>query len=268
MGDKEEVSVKLKVMEAKDLGFRKARISSDTMNKLGITVGDVIEIKGEKTTAAKAYQSYPEERELEIIRTDGFTRRNCGASIGELVSVRRVEAKNAKAVKLAPVDIRISVDSDFFDFTKEKIIDMPMITGDVFTIMMLGHAVLFTVFSTDPEGIVKISNETNLIVLSESISEEKRRLRFKYLKDIEEKYAADETWFYIKNSLEEEQKHRSMDEREIIKLAKQIAKNEGKTVEIRVELLEKRGLIEPEGFQWAEVEPSGDIRYTYQNIQN
>lgn len=185
----------------------------------------------------------------------------------EMGDKEKGSVKGATAVKLAPVDIRISIDSDFLKFVKDRIIDTPITTGDVLPIMMLGHSVSFTVVSTEPEGVVKFSDETILTILSEPVSKEKMRSRFKYLKEIEKEYAVDETWFYIKNFLEEEQEHRSMDEREIIKVAKQIAKNEGETVEIRIELLEKRGSIEPEGFQWAEVDPSGDIRYTYQSFQ-
>ena len=67
MGDKEKVSVKLKVMEAKeqkDIGVKQARISSDTMNKLGITVGDVIEIKGKKTTV-KSNKMIKQKKKIE-----------------------------------------------------------------------------------------------------------------------------------------------------------------------------------------------------------
>jgi hypothetical protein len=41
------------------------------------------------------------------------------------------------------------------------------------------------------------------------------------------------------------------------------ARSGAKTIEIRVELLERRGPIEPGGFPWAEVSSSGKIRYTY-----
>ena len=53
-------SVQLKVSEAKqqrDVGRSIARIDSETMKSLGVTVGDVIEIKGKKETAAKAWPS-------------------------------------------------------------------------------------------------------------------------------------------------------------------------------------------------------------------
>ena len=51
-------SVQLKVQEAKqqrDVGRSIARMDSDTMKTLGVTVGDVVQIEGKKPTAAKAW---------------------------------------------------------------------------------------------------------------------------------------------------------------------------------------------------------------------
>ncbi|MFQ6053416.1 MAG: AAA family ATPase, partial [Candidatus Bathyarchaeia archaeon] len=156
-------SVQLKVAEAKqqrDVGRSIARVDAETMKALSVTVGDVIEIKGKKTTAAKAWPAYPEDQGLGLIRIDGFIRKNCGVSINEFVSVEKAEAEYATSIKLAPVDIRISVDSDFVRFVKDRLIDRPATRGDTLLIMMLGHSVPFMVVNTKPNGIVKISPTT------------------------------------------------------------------------------------------------------------
>jgi len=62
MGSEEKVT--LKVGEAKqqrDFGRNIARIDSETMEKIGITVGDVIEIVGKRTTGATPLPAYPED---------------------------------------------------------------------------------------------------------------------------------------------------------------------------------------------------------------
>ncbi|MBS7619447.1 AAA family ATPase, partial [Candidatus Bathyarchaeota archaeon] len=167
-------SIQLKVAEAKqqrDVGRGIARIDSDTMKNLGVTVGDVIEIIGKKSTAAKAWPAYPEDQGLAIIRIDGFIRKNCGVSINEFVSVKKAEAEYATSIKLAPVDIRISVDSDFVRFVKDRLIDRPCTRGDTILIMMLGHSVPFMVVNTRPNGIVKISPTTEISILSEPVPE-------------------------------------------------------------------------------------------------
>jgi len=167
-------SVQLKVAEAKqqrDVGRSIARIDSETMKALGVTVGDVIEIVGKKSTAAKAWPAYPEDQGRGLIRVDGFIRKNCGVSINEFVTVRKAEAEYATSIKLAPVDIRISVDSDFVRFVKDRLIDRPCTRGDTLLIMMLGHSVPFMVVNTRPNGIVKISPTTDITILSEPVPE-------------------------------------------------------------------------------------------------
>jgi len=77
-------SVQLKVAEAKqqrDVGRSIARIDSETMKTLGVTVGDVVQITGKKVTAAKAWPAYPEDQGLGLLRIDGFIRKNSGVSI-------------------------------------------------------------------------------------------------------------------------------------------------------------------------------------------
>ena len=272
MDKQEKISVRLKVAEAKqqrDVGRSIARIDSETMKTLSITIGDVIEITGKKCTAAKAWPAYPEDQGRDLIRINGFMRKNCGASINEFVIVRKAEAEYATSIKLAPIDIRISVDSDLVRFIKDRLIYRPCARGDTLLITMLGHSVPFNIVETVPDGIIKMGPSTDLLINPNPISDieeaetQKRRLRFRRLKEVEEKYAADETWFYISDPKCGEPKNRSMDESEIIKVAKSVARVEDEIVEIRVELFERRGNIEPEGFKWAEVSPSGKVRYIY-----
>jgi transitional endoplasmic reticulum ATPase len=167
-------SVQLKVAEAKqqrDVGRSIARMDSETMKTLGVTVGDVVEIVGKKSTAAKAWPAYPEDQGLSLLRIDGFIRKNCNVSINEFVQVKKAEAEYAVSVKLAPVDIRISVDNDFIRFVKDRLIDRPATRGDTLLIMMLGHSVPFMVVNTRPAGIVKISPTSEIQILSEPVPE-------------------------------------------------------------------------------------------------
>jgi len=167
-------SVQLKVAEAKqqrDVGRSIARIDSETMKTLGVTVGDVVSINGKKETAAKAWPAYPEDQGQGLVRIDGFIRKNSGASINELVQIKKVDAEYAASVKLAPVDIRISVDNDFIRFVKDRLIDRPATRGDTLLIMMLGHSVPFLVVNSRPNGIVKISPSTEITIMSEPVPE-------------------------------------------------------------------------------------------------
>lgn len=176
-------NTQLKTAEAKqqrDVGRSIARIDSDAMRAIGVTVGDVIEIQGKKTTPAKAWPAYPEDQGLGLIRIDGFLRKNCGVSLNDYVVIRKAQVEHAEAIKLAPVDIRISVDNDFVRFVKDRLIDRPVIRGDTILIMMLGHSVPFIVVGTRPAGIVGISGATEVVILGEPVPEIEETRRTTY----------------------------------------------------------------------------------------
>ena len=167
--------VQLCVKDAKqqDVGRGVARIDQRTMEKLGISAGDVIEIVGKRTTSAIAWPAYSEDQDCNIIRIDGFTRKNARVTINEYVIVRPAEVKNAADITLAPIDMRLNVDEDFINFVRNRLMDRTLVEGDTTLVMMLGHAVPFVVTKTRPHGIVKVTTETKLTILSEPAPEGK-----------------------------------------------------------------------------------------------
>jgi len=80
------------------------RIDSNNMNRLNIKEGDVVEIEGNRKTAAIAVRAYPADVGLNLIRMDGITRRNSGSGVGEFVKVRKSEVREAKRVTIAPAE--------------------------------------------------------------------------------------------------------------------------------------------------------------------
>lgn len=89
----------LRVVEAKqkDVGRGKVRVDIDLLNQIGVNPGEVIEIEGQRKTAAIAWPLSPEdvleEEDKYIIRMDGITRKNAGVSIGDKVIVRKASPK-------------------------------------------------------------------------------------------------------------------------------------------------------------------------------
>ncbi|RJS80488.1 AAA family ATPase, partial [Candidatus Bathyarchaeota archaeon] len=100
-----EVQLRVGDARQRDVGRGIARIDQQTMQKLGISAGDVIEIIGKKKTSAIAWPAYAEDQNRGIIRIDGFTRKNAGVAINEYVLVRPAEVKEALNVTLAPVEM-------------------------------------------------------------------------------------------------------------------------------------------------------------------
>ena len=174
--------VQLRVAEAKqrDVGRGKARIDQRTMDILGVMAGDILEIRGKRITCAIAWPAYPEDQGMDIIRIDGIIRKNADVSLNDYVLVRKANVQNAHSVTLAPVDARIEFDPDFTNFVKSRLLEMPLVQGDIVLLSVFGNAMPFTVVRTRPTGIVKVTPTTSFQVLSEPAPEKKGIPRVTY----------------------------------------------------------------------------------------
>src|SRR3989344_3632738 len=96
--------IQLKVAEAMqiDYGKRIVRLDSNARTILGLTTGDIVEIKGKKNSAAIVLPAHPQDEGLNVIRMDGILRQNTGVGLGDSVTVKKAAIKNAKKIVLAP----------------------------------------------------------------------------------------------------------------------------------------------------------------------
>jgi len=174
--------IRLRAAEARqrDAGRGKARIDDESMQALGIVAGDMIELRGKRTTAAVAWPAYQEDQSKGIIRIDGLIRKNAGAALNEYVIVKKAEVKEAQSIMLAPVDMRLNVDTDFVNFVKSRLVETPLVEGDSVFVVILGSAIPFVVTRARPHGIVKVTQATSLQVLSEPTAEKKGIPRVTY----------------------------------------------------------------------------------------
>ena len=124
-----ENQITLKVAEAisqKDVGQGVARLDPNVMDDLNIKERDLIEIVGEKRTAAIALPSQTDIG-LGVIRIDGLVRKNSGATIGGEVTIQKTKATEAKKVVLAPIENNIRVQGDVRGLFAGKV----MVQGDI-----------------------------------------------------------------------------------------------------------------------------------------
>jgi transitional endoplasmic reticulum ATPase len=168
-----EVQLRVEDARQRDVYRGIARIDQQTMQKLGISAGDVIEIVGKRNTAAIAWPAYSEDQNREIIRIDGFTRKNAGVAMHELVVIRPAKVTNATTVVLAPIDMKLNVDDDFTNFVKNRLMERTFVEGDTTLVMMLGHAIPFRVTKSRPHGIVRIGHGTTVQIMAEPAPETK-----------------------------------------------------------------------------------------------
>ena len=193
-----EEDIKLKVAEAiqDDVNKGIVRVDNSFMQQIGARVGDIVEIEGSRKTVAIADRAYPGDIGLNIIRMDGFVRRNSGTSIGEMVVVRKANVKEAKKVVIAPAKkgIMIRASPEIF---KQGLLGRAVLKGDIVSIggtrrrrttmadnpffedvfnildeSMLGFGfgdIKFVVAETNPKQAVFISEQTEVVFNPEAI---------------------------------------------------------------------------------------------------
>jgi len=124
--------IKLKVMEAvqDDVNKGIVKIDSSFMKQINANPGDVVEIKGERVTAAVVDRSYPGDIGLNIIRMDGNARRNARTSIGEIVSVKKCDVKPAKKISISPAHKGVMINASPQLF-KQGLLGKALIKGDL-----------------------------------------------------------------------------------------------------------------------------------------
>src|SRR5690606_29044636 len=85
----------------RDVGKGTARLPQQAFASLNMPHGTIIEINGQRRTAAIALPPYPEDAGLNIIRLDGLLRANANVSMGDHVGVRAAEVLPASKVVIA-----------------------------------------------------------------------------------------------------------------------------------------------------------------------
>ena len=179
MARKEE-PLQMKIEEAKqrDIGKKRARIGPESMDFLKVTPGDIVEIMGSRSSCAVVWPADEDEKLSNIIRVDGQTRKNVGASLNDFVKIRKVTSKFAKTVSLTPVNGSVTVDKEFTDFIKNRLKGLPIVHGDEISVMILGNAIDFKITKTNPKGVIKIDRSTTLSISTEVSGDRKDRVTY------------------------------------------------------------------------------------------
>ena len=179
MSGNDEDSISLKVSKAipSDVGHGRARISGE--NDLDLKPGDIIEIKGEnRSTAAIYWRSRPEDSKMDIIRVDGIIRKNAGVSLGDRVTVSKVDAKVCTKLVLSPVMAnkqKVKFGPGIEGFARRGLNKRPVVAGDRIFIpgmTLFAEALPFAVLQTTPKGIVQVNSDTDIVIKDEAIDDE------------------------------------------------------------------------------------------------
>ncbi|WP_135663783.1 CDC48 family AAA ATPase [Halorhabdus rudnickae] len=174
--------VQLEVAKAypNDSGRGIARLDPDTLLHLKLSPGDIIEIEGGETTAAKVWRADRQDWNTDTVRIDGFTRQNADVGIGERVEIRKAEAEKADSLVLAPPEeASVQFGSDAAGMVKRQILKRPVVERDIVPVMSStnhpfmrspGQAIPLIAVETEPEGVVLITEDTDVELREEPIS--------------------------------------------------------------------------------------------------
>ena len=158
-------ALKLKVTEAlgKDVGRALARMGPEDLERLGVALGDTIEVVGKRKTVCKAMPSYKEFRGQSRVQLDGLTRENAGAALDEFVQIRKITIRPAQRIVLVP--LTITPDSRDLHYIASLVDGLPVQEGDRIRAALFGSRYAdFKVESTTPQGPVLINPTTELEV--------------------------------------------------------------------------------------------------------
>jgi len=170
-----------------DSGRGFARLPDKVMDDLGLNEGDVIEIVGKRSTAARAIRPYGEDEGIDIVRLDGLQRANAGVGSGDFVEIHKTESKPATRVVFAPAQANVRLQGSASGLQR-TFAGRPLVEGD--TVATTGHqrinadvpdhirqllnAPAFSlqelrliVVSATPKGVVHIDNKTVVELLPE-----------------------------------------------------------------------------------------------------
>jgi transitional endoplasmic reticulum ATPase len=158
-------TIELKVAEAlqNDVGRGLVRIDSKARKELEVSTGDIVELKGKRSTAALVWQAHPQDEGLNIMRMDGYLRQNTGVGLGDKITVKKAELKEAKKVVLAPTQ-PMKYSPGFDQFVKKKMIGRALNRGDTIFIGVFGTSFPLIAAVVQPSGIVMVNENTELVL--------------------------------------------------------------------------------------------------------
>jgi transitional endoplasmic reticulum ATPase len=178
----EEIQLKVEKAYPIDLGRGIIRLDHTTLLKLQLSPGDIVEIRGKKKTTAKVWRADRQDWDQGLVRIDNFIRQNAGVSIGEKVTIRKVEAPEAKKLVLAlPESMtqggpELQFGEHANEIIKRHILKRPVFRGDIIPIinsmsqpmtesLTTSQVIPLVAVETEPSNTIVLITEATLIEL-------------------------------------------------------------------------------------------------------
>ena len=108
------------------------------------------------------------------MRIDGIIRKNAGVSLRDKVTVSKVEAEECKKLIISPVMAnkqKVKFGPGIEGFARRGLQNRPVVQGDRIFIpgmTLFAEALPFAVVQTTPKGVVKVTNDTDIVIKDEA----------------------------------------------------------------------------------------------------
>jgi len=154
-----EIELKIEEMPQSHVGHGVAIVDPQIIEENNWQTGQILELSANKKSHVKLWSGFPEDRNSGIIRIDGLTRYNIGASIGEKVSINAVEGVDAEQIVLSPTE-KIHAEG-LHEYMISLYQDHIFTTGDtVIVSTQMGSKIQLIVTSTKPSKPVIVTEST------------------------------------------------------------------------------------------------------------
>ena len=165
MSQRDRIELRVKKAEPVDAGTGIGRLDQETMEQLGVGVGELIKVIGDRDTPVKALPSRPGDDEKKILSIDGLTRSNAGVKLDETVRVEKWPGRKARTVTLKPL-FTAKLDEQDRQYVLSALNNHPVTEGDVVRIELFGAEKQdFVVEDVNPgEGPAILTTDTSLKV--------------------------------------------------------------------------------------------------------
>jgi transitional endoplasmic reticulum ATPase len=195
-----KVRLQVAATKPEDMGKGVIRLSREAFEGLGIREGDVVEIRGKRTTAAISLAPYQEDEGVPIVRLDGLQRANADVGMGDHVEVEKAEVKPARRITIAPAQKNVRLTGSP-ELLRRTLFRRPVVAGDVISTAVYQRTSTTTgtrypddvfrtffqqpafalqeirlmVVSTLPRGVVQVASDTEIELLPEYTEPEEAR---------------------------------------------------------------------------------------------
>lgn len=187
-----ERKVRIKDAYKGDAGRGRIRIDPDVIIEMNFKTGDVIEIAhpiAGKKTAALLYPGKDEDRGSNSIRIDSSLRRNLGASLDDIVEIKKIDASLADRITFAGVEESIILrrSEQLVRMLENRVITK----GDILSFNTMGRRIDFIVVDFAPKAAaVRIHLDTKITISEKTHKEleelESRRVTYEDIGGLEE----------------------------------------------------------------------------------